>query len=164
MLQKCRKMLRNEKGLTLIELLAVVVILGIIAAIAIPSIGNIIEKSRNDAHVANAQQVVNAARLAATSESSLSVGTKYISLEFLLQAGYLEKIQDPDDKSNSYTTGGANTLELTSALNSAPTSSYVQLTEGKPTEVKIFASKKKVEATASNGNLNINNTAVTANP
>lgn len=46
MLQKCRKMLRNEKGLTLIELLAVVVILGIIAAIAVPSIGKIIDNSK----------------------------------------------------------------------------------------------------------------------
>ncbi len=37
-----QKRLKNEKGLTLVELLAVIVILGIIAAIAIPSIGNII--------------------------------------------------------------------------------------------------------------------------
>ena len=40
-----QKRLNNEKGLTLVELLAVIVILGIIAAIAIPSIGNIIENS-----------------------------------------------------------------------------------------------------------------------
>ena len=38
-----QKRLNNEKGLTLVELLAVIVILGIIAAIAIPSIGNIIQ-------------------------------------------------------------------------------------------------------------------------
>ncbi|RIV13331.1 prepilin-type N-terminal cleavage/methylation domain-containing protein, partial [Priestia flexa] len=44
-----KKFLKNEKGLTLIELLAVIVILGIIAAIAIPSIGGIIQKSREDA-------------------------------------------------------------------------------------------------------------------
>ncbi len=34
-----QKRLKNEKGLTLVELLAVIVILGIIAAIAVPSIG-----------------------------------------------------------------------------------------------------------------------------
>ena len=41
-----QKRLKNEKGLTLVELLAVIVILGVIAAIAVPSIGNIIENSR----------------------------------------------------------------------------------------------------------------------
>lgn len=38
MMSKGRTMLRNERGVTLIELLAVVVILGIIAAIAAPNI------------------------------------------------------------------------------------------------------------------------------
>ncbi len=42
-----QKRLNNEKGLTLVELLAVIVILGIIAAIAVPSIGGIIENSEN---------------------------------------------------------------------------------------------------------------------
>lgn len=38
--------LKDQKGMTLIELLAVIVIIAIIAAIAIPAIGNIIENSR----------------------------------------------------------------------------------------------------------------------
>jgi len=58
-----KKMLKNQKGLTLIELLAVIVILGIIAAIAVPSIMGIIDKSRTDAARGDALQVLNAAKL-----------------------------------------------------------------------------------------------------
>jgi len=58
-----QKRLNNEKGLTLVELLAVIVILGIIAAIAIPSIGNIIENSKYNAAKADAINVLNAANM-----------------------------------------------------------------------------------------------------
>jgi len=58
-----QKRLNNEKGLTLVELLAVIVILGIIAAIAIPSIGGIIQGSREKAVIADAQNALSAANL-----------------------------------------------------------------------------------------------------
>jgi type IV pilus assembly protein PilA len=55
--------LKDQKGLTLIELLAVIVILAIIAAIAIPAIGNIIENSRNGAAKSDYQNVLAASNI-----------------------------------------------------------------------------------------------------
>ncbi|MTD29670.1 prepilin-type N-terminal cleavage/methylation domain-containing protein [Planomicrobium sp. YIM 101495] len=55
--------LKEQKGLTLIELLAVIVILAIIAAIAIPAIGNIIENSRNGAVKSDYQNALAAANI-----------------------------------------------------------------------------------------------------
>ncbi|MED3791691.1 prepilin-type N-terminal cleavage/methylation domain-containing protein [Niallia alba] len=60
--QLIKQRIKNEKGLTLIELLAVIVILGIIAAIAIPSISGIIQKSREDAVKSEAITIINAAK------------------------------------------------------------------------------------------------------
>lgn len=62
--EQIKKRIKNEKGLTLIELLAVIVILAIIAAIAIPAIGNIINKSRDKAEISDALNVIAGAKLA----------------------------------------------------------------------------------------------------
>src|SRR5690625_504810 len=58
-----RRLREDERGLTLVELLAVIVILAIVGAIAFVAIGNVIENSKKDAHVANALQVISAAKL-----------------------------------------------------------------------------------------------------
>ncbi|WP_339263579.1 prepilin-type N-terminal cleavage/methylation domain-containing protein [Solibacillus sp. FSL W7-1472] len=63
MFELLKKRIKNEKGLSLVELLAVIVILGIVAAIAIPAIGNIIENSRYNAVKADGINVINAANL-----------------------------------------------------------------------------------------------------
>jgi len=118
---KRKGLLRNEKGLTLIELLAVIVILAIIAAIAIPSIGGIINRTKKESHRANAQIIVDAARYAVTAEGFPMVGKKAdtngsfteggkpiqtdyfdVTLKELNTKGYLESIpidpESPDKK------------------------------------------------------------------
>lgn len=59
-----KKLLKNQKGLTLIELLAVIVILAIVAAIAVPAIGNIINKSRDRAILAEGSNILAGAKIA----------------------------------------------------------------------------------------------------
>jgi len=58
-----KKLLTNQRGLTLVELLAVVVILGIVSSIATVSIGRVIQNAREDAVRADAIQILNAAEL-----------------------------------------------------------------------------------------------------
>jgi type IV pilus assembly protein PilA len=105
-----KRLVKNERGLTLIELLAVIVILGIIVAIAIPAIGAIIDNSKKDAHIANAQQMVSATRLAVSSDPAIAGtsgtdtdGKTTVTIEFTMKElndnGYLERIpKSPGNK------------------------------------------------------------------
>ena len=57
------KQLKNRRGLTLIELLAGIVILAIIAAIAAVAIGNVINNSKGKAVLSDAVMVIEGAKL-----------------------------------------------------------------------------------------------------
>lgn len=87
------KKLKNERGLTLVELLAVIVILAIIAIIAFVFIGGVIENSRKDAHIANAQQIISAAKL-----YEATTGEDKVTAAELKKQNYLDQILDPWDK------------------------------------------------------------------
>jgi type IV pilus assembly protein PilA len=105
MVNKMKAIWKNQKGLTLIELLAVIIILGIIAAIAVPSIGGIIDNTRNDAHVANGQQMINAARLAQASNNNTSANDDIYTLQELIDDDYLEDPTNPDYSAGYHLTG-----------------------------------------------------------
>ena len=80
-----QKRIKNEKGLTLVELLAVIVILGIIAAIAVPSIGSIIDNSRVKGIKADAQTVLSAANMYYAENS----GKSTVTMETLKEEGFI---------------------------------------------------------------------------
>lgn len=100
------KKLKNERGLTLVELLAVIVILAIIAIIAFVMIGNVVENSKKDAHIANAQQLIAAAKLYDATEESLdNRENNQITSAVLHDKGYLDPLIDPWTKAE-YTGDG----------------------------------------------------------
>ncbi|MFS0673071.1 competence type IV pilus major pilin ComGC [Ornithinibacillus sp. 179-J 7C1 HS] len=88
-----KKVMKKEKGFTLVELLAVIVILGVILAIAIPSVGNVIKNAQEDSRAASVKLIENAARLADIAGDWDLVDDNddgVLSVTELKNAGYLE--------------------------------------------------------------------------
>ena len=112
MRKKIEELRNREEGFTLVELLAVIVILGIIVAIAIPAIGNVVSRAREDGEVAQIALIEDAARLY---DIENPIPTEGVSVDDLEKSGYLEengktprgtvkKVQsaDADDDDNSF--------------------------------------------------------------
>jgi prepilin-type N-terminal cleavage/methylation domain-containing protein len=81
------KILKNKKGLTLIELIAVIVILGVIAAIAIPLIGNTLDNQREEAAVLSYQNIETAALLYAANGENEGAA---FSVQDMIDGDYLD--------------------------------------------------------------------------
>jgi len=87
------KTLRNQKGITLIELLAVIVIIGIVAAIAVPAIGKTIENSKTSADNASVSLIKESAiRYALDGSGTFNGNTFTITIKALADAGYLNAV------------------------------------------------------------------------
>jgi type IV pilus assembly protein PilA len=117
MLITLKKRLKNQRGLTLVELLAVIVILGIISAIAVPSIGKIISNTEKDAKVAEAKQIISAARLYVASEdpgdttlTNLAALTDY--LDNVKDDTFVVTIDESDSGKYIYTLSGHDAVTL----------------------------------------------------
>ena len=112
-------MKNNQKGFTLIELLAIIVILAVIALITTPIILNVVENSRKNAAKDKAYGVVDAVKLAYSTEllnDTTTLGESGSNITVIFSGGdNLPKIGDTSIKiSGDIPTKGTVTLNLTS--------------------------------------------------
>lgn len=92
-----RKTRLNEKGLTLIELLAVIVILGIIAAIGTIAIMNVIQNMKDKAFVGNAYALKEAASFYIRQEIANDRPLpEKLTYKNLVEANFIDEFKDPD--------------------------------------------------------------------
>jgi type IV pilus assembly protein PilA len=96
-LHRVRKRLRGEEGFTLIELLVVIIIIGILAAIAIPSFLNQTSKAFD----ASAKELVHDAQIAAESYATDHDGS-YAGLTPNILASYDATIQTSAGNGDAY--------------------------------------------------------------
>ncbi|MBQ7136864.1 MAG: prepilin-type N-terminal cleavage/methylation domain-containing protein [Bacilli bacterium] len=67
-MRKKIKLKSNNKGFTLIETLAVVIILGVLLLVAVPSISKYVDRSRKNTYISSVKSMVNAVSVAITSQ------------------------------------------------------------------------------------------------
>lgn len=88
MRKKIEELRNREEGFTLVELLAVIVILGLIVAIAVPAIGSIMDDAKKNTADANTELIIDAARLYDV-ENDIDDVTG-VTVQVLIDAGYLD--------------------------------------------------------------------------
>ncbi|HPF83431.1 MAG TPA: type II secretion system protein [Bacilli bacterium] len=92
----------KEKGFTLVEILAVIVVLGVVCLVAVPSVNSIISKSKEKAKVVQIKQIVESAKKWASNNYNMLTDDKpyYITVEELMNANYIDSsnVVDPTDK------------------------------------------------------------------
>jgi len=83
MMKKLRKMLRQQEGFTLVELMVAVVILGILAGIGVQQYSRLQETARDNAHQANIRIIRSAVEMYQILEGKNPTGFDDLVPEFL---------------------------------------------------------------------------------
>ncbi|MGI6587626.1 MAG: type IV pilin protein [Peptococcia bacterium] len=110
MLGKIRKMFKNQKGFTLVELMTVLIILGVILGIGVPKYLQVQAKAEWEA---DESTIKNFARAAETYAASMNTYHTGITLSDLATAGLIDgntvlnRTKDTDGKSVKNTSGTA---------------------------------------------------------
>ena len=88
-----KDILKNRKGFTLVELLAVIVVLAIIILIALPAVLSSMEKARKNAFIVEATETVKIAQTAYSDAimSGKQGNTFCVDYAYLLDKGFIDK-------------------------------------------------------------------------
>lgn len=97
-------MKKKNKGFTMIELLAVITIMGVLSVIAIPAVTKYVTKGRNTSYDTMFKSSYEAAEnYMMENDVVIPIGsTKEIKLSVLVKEQYLEALADPSSKSGGY--------------------------------------------------------------
>ena len=90
------KDLKNKKGFTLVELLAVIVVLAIIILIAMPAVMSAMDKARRNALVTEANEITKIAQTAFADKQMSASGLTdaCFDINWLITEGYMDKKKD----------------------------------------------------------------------
>ncbi len=89
--------MKNNKGFTLTELLATVVILGLLMGIAIPAVNHYLLKSKTQSLETMGKTAAEAAHSKAVGDPNLTPGATSYYIQDLALDGFMDKPIDPND-------------------------------------------------------------------
>lgn len=146
-MQKMKKLLKKNKGFTLIEMIVVVGIIGVLVAILLPRFADIREKSYEKANIANGKAVISALEAYYTDNMSYPAASTYYLGSAAGLSGYLSSALVNPYTSSAYSSAseanGTIAIITVAASSSVPASFKVNVYGRSTTSLLSFNSKSE---------------------